>query len=91
MATPLNAAAPAARTPDAASAVARTRDAEVAAIHDAAEALVATWAHSYESAEGRVSTSQLRAIIAIDRAGCLTVSQLADDLGAMVSSASRLC
>jgi DNA-binding MarR family transcriptional regulator len=64
---------------------------EVSAIHDAADSLVATWARSYETAEGQVSTSQLRALIAVDRTPSLTVSQLADDLGAMVSSASRLC
>lgn len=81
MASPLNAAAGRLR--------ASTDD--VAAIHDAAEALAATWSRSYESAEGRISPSQLRALIAVDRAGSLTVSQLADDLGAIVSSASRLC
>ncbi|MDQ1540452.1 MAG: hypothetical protein QOH29_1178 [Actinomycetota bacterium] len=64
---------------------------EVLAIHDAAERLAATWTRSYESAEGRVSASQLRALMAVHRAGDLSVTQLADELGAMVSSASRLC
>ena len=67
---------------------------EAEAIHDAAERLAALWMRSYESSDGRVSPSQLRTLLLIDRAPAeapLTVTRLADELGAMVSSASRLC
>jgi DNA-binding MarR family transcriptional regulator len=46
---------------------------------------------SRTSTDGRLSPSQLRALILIDEAGLLPVTQLAEEMGAMVSSASRLC
>jgi DNA-binding MarR family transcriptional regulator len=46
---------------------------------------------SQTSADGRVSPSQLRALVLIEETGLLPVTQLADEMGAMVSSASRLC
>jgi DNA-binding MarR family transcriptional regulator len=61
------------------------------AIHDAAEQLAGLWLRSHTAANERVSTSQLRALLVVQREGPLPVSQLADELGAMVSSASRLC
>lgn len=64
---------------------------EVEAIHDAAERLVALWTRAYESAEGRVSPSQLRTLLAIDRCEPITVTALAGELEAMVSSVTRLC
>lgn len=64
---------------------------EVEAIHDAAERLVALWTRAYESAEGRVSPSQLRTLLAVNRCGPITVTALAGELEAMVSSVTRLC
>jgi DNA-binding MarR family transcriptional regulator len=52
---------------------------------------VSLWLRSHTSADGRVSPSQLRALVLIDEAGLLPVTQLADEMGAMASSASRLC
>jgi DNA-binding MarR family transcriptional regulator len=46
---------------------------------------------SRTSTDGRLSPSQLRALVLIDEAGLLPVTQLAEEMGAMVSSASRLC
>lgn len=64
---------------------------EVEAIHNAAERLVALWTRAYESAEGRVSPSQLRTLLAVDRCEPVTVTALASELEAMVSSVTRLC
>jgi DNA-binding MarR family transcriptional regulator len=64
---------------------------EVAAIHDAAARLVALWTRPYESAEGRVSPSQLRTLLAVGRCEPITVTALAGELEAMVSSVTRLC
>jgi DNA-binding MarR family transcriptional regulator len=57
----------------------------------AAEALVGIWAHVAESLDVRVSPTQLRALTAVGRYGELNLSQLAEALGALPSSASRLC
>jgi DNA-binding MarR family transcriptional regulator len=64
---------------------------EAEAIHDAAERLVAVWTRAHDSAEGRVSASQLRTLLAIARCEPIIVSALASELGAMVSSVTRLC
>ena len=64
---------------------------EVEAIHDAAESLAALWTRAYESAEGRVSPSQLRTLLTIARHEPITVTALAGELQAMVSSVTRLC
>src|ERR1700753_3306143 len=56
-----------------------------------AEALVGIWAHVVESLDVRVSPTQLRALTAVGRYGELNLSQLAAALGALPSSASRLC
>jgi DNA-binding MarR family transcriptional regulator len=57
----------------------------------AAEALVGIWAHVAESLDVRVSPTQLRALTAVGRYDELNLSQLAEALGALPSSASRLC
>src|SRR5450755_3754211 len=57
----------------------------------AAEALVGIWAHVAESLDVRISPTQLRALTALGRYGELNLSQLAEALGALPSSASRLC
>src|ERR1700749_1098314 len=57
----------------------------------AAEALVGIWAQVAESLDVRVSPPQLRALTAVGRYGELNLSQLAEALGALPSSASRLC
>src|ERR1700761_4237438 len=56
-----------------------------------AEALVGIWAHVAESLDVRVSPTQLRALTAVGRYGELNLSPLAAALGALPSSASRLC
>jgi DNA-binding MarR family transcriptional regulator len=62
-----------------------------AEVEAAAEALVGVWAHVAESLDVRVSPTQLRALTAVGRYGDLNLSQLAEALGALPSSASRLC
>ncbi len=62
-----------------------------AEVEAAAEALVGIWAHVAESLDVRVSPTQLRALTAVGRYGELNLSQLAEVLGALPSSASRLC
>src|ERR1700753_980009 len=69
-------------------AAAQRAAAEVEAV---AEALVGIWAHVAESLDVRVSPTQLRALTAVGRYGELNLSQLAEALGALPSSASRLC
>lgn len=63
-----------------------------AAIHDASERLGMLWVNSYAGGVNhRVSPSQLRALLAISRHGRTNLTDLASDLDAMLSSASRLC
>jgi DNA-binding MarR family transcriptional regulator len=62
-----------------------------AEVEIAAEALVGIWAHVAESLDVRVSPTQLRALTAVGRYDELNLSQLAEALGALPSSASRLC
>ena len=57
----------------------------------AAEALVGIWSHVPDSLDVRISPTQLRALTAVGRYGELNLSQLAEALGALPSSASRLC
>jgi DNA-binding MarR family transcriptional regulator len=61
------------------------------AVHDAAAALAVLWTRSAEGLTHQVSASQLRALICIQRAGTTNLTHLAEALGAMLSSASRLC
>jgi DNA-binding MarR family transcriptional regulator len=62
-----------------------------AEVEAAAEALVGIWAHVAENLDVRISPTQLRALTAVGRYGELNLSQLAEALGALPSSASRLC
>ncbi len=62
-----------------------------AEVESAAEALVGIWAHVAENLDVRISPTQLRALTAVGRYGDLNLSQLAEALGALPSSASRLC
>jgi DNA-binding MarR family transcriptional regulator len=62
-----------------------------AAIEAAAWPLNAIWARAPEIVQSRVSAPQARALRAIDQHGPLNLNRLADELGVMPSSASRLC
>ena len=62
-----------------------------AEVEAAAEALVGIWSHVADSLDVRISPTQLRALTAVGRFGELNLSQLAEVLGALPSSASRLC
>jgi DNA-binding MarR family transcriptional regulator len=62
-----------------------------AAIETAAEALVVVWGRAQESMRRPVSSSQLRALLAMERLGEINLNGLAEELGAIPSSASRLC
>lgn len=57
----------------------------------AAPALVLCWARAEAGIEPQVPPSQLRALLALDRYGPLNLVGLAQELGALPSSASRLC
>lgn len=61
------------------------------AIEAAAWPLNAIWARAPEIVQARVSAPQARALRAIDQHGPLNLNQLADELGVLPSSASRLC
>lgn len=62
-----------------------------AEVEMAAETLVAIWTDVAENLDVRISPTQLRALTAVGRSGELNLSQLAEALGALPSSASRLC
>jgi len=62
-----------------------------AAVEAAAEALVLVWGRAQEALPQPVSGSQLRALLVIDSAGEINLNGLAEELGAIPSSASRLC
>jgi DNA-binding MarR family transcriptional regulator len=62
-----------------------------AAVEAAAESLVIIWGRAQESVQPPVSASQLRALLVIDLAGEINLNGLAERLGAIPSSASRLC
>ncbi|SDN56210.1 MarR family winged helix-turn-helix transcriptional regulator [Allokutzneria albata] len=62
-----------------------------AAVEAAAEALVIVWGRSSERLHPKVSPSQLRALLVVEQNGALTLGGLAEELGAIPSSASRLC
>lgn len=57
----------------------------------AAPALILCWARAEEGIEPQVPPSQLRALLALGRYGPLNLVGLAQELGALPSSASRLC
>ncbi|GDY28662.1 MarR family winged helix-turn-helix transcriptional regulator [Gandjariella thermophila] len=66
--------------------------AEVAvSVEAAAESLVIIWDRCLDRVRPRVSASQLRALLVVDRHQSINLGGLADELGAIPSSASRLC
>jgi DNA-binding MarR family transcriptional regulator len=56
-----------------------------------AAALVIAWGRAQEHLSPRISASQLRALLVVDLYGKTNLNQLADEIGAIPSSASRLC
>lgn len=62
-----------------------------ASIEAAAEALVLVWGRAQESLRAPASGSQLRALLVVEQAGEINLNGLAEQLGAIPSSASRLC
>ena len=62
-----------------------------AAVADAAEALVSIWDAANDRAVSRLSGSQLRALLFVERADGVNLRGLAAGLGMILSSASRLC
>jgi DNA-binding MarR family transcriptional regulator len=62
-----------------------------AAVDAAAEALVLVFGQAAERLHPRVSASQLRALLVVERDLEINLQQLAGSLGAIPSSTSRLC
>ena len=79
------------RSPGGSRRPARIPPATVAAAEAAAAALVVVWGRAQEGLGTRVSPSQLRALVVVERLGEVNVNGLAEELGAVPSSASRLC
>jgi DNA-binding MarR family transcriptional regulator len=63
----------------------------VAAVAAAARPLVMVWGWADGIAQAQVSAPQLRALLVVGHHGSLHLNQLADQLGVIPSSASRLC
>ncbi|WP_121433203.1 MarR family winged helix-turn-helix transcriptional regulator [Actinomadura pelletieri] len=61
-----------------------------AALDDAAFALMDVWSRAHTAPDVHVPSTQLRAMFVLER-GPVNVTHLAGELGALVSSASRLC
>ncbi|MFI0366336.1 MarR family winged helix-turn-helix transcriptional regulator [Actinomadura sp. 1N219] len=61
-----------------------------AALDDAAFTLMDVWSRAHNASDVPVPSTQLRALFVLER-GAVNVSNLAGELGALVSSASRLC
>ena len=61
-----------------------------AALDDAASTLMNVWGRVHTGPDVPVPSTQLRALFVVER-GPVNVSRLAEELGALVSSASRLC
>lgn len=67
-------------------------DASTAAAVDAtAEALLGVWDAARDQASGRLSGSQLRALLVVERFEGINLRRLAGTLNMLLSSASRLC
>ncbi|MBB5152553.1 DNA-binding MarR family transcriptional regulator [Saccharopolyspora phatthalungensis] len=54
-------------------------------------ALLVVWGRSTERIKPKVSASQLRALVVVDRHDAITLTSLADELGSIPSVTSRLC
>ncbi len=66
-------------------------DDAAAALVAAAPALVLCWARAEAGIEPQIPPSQLRALLVLQRSGPMNLVGLAQELGALPSSASRLC
>ncbi|WP_345469354.1 MarR family winged helix-turn-helix transcriptional regulator [Actinoallomurus oryzae] len=62
-----------------------------AAIDLAAEALVRIWTGPQNAPGVPVPATQLRVLFVVEQSGAINLSGLANELGALLSSASRLC
>ncbi|WP_158566882.1 MarR family winged helix-turn-helix transcriptional regulator [Actinomadura craniellae] len=62
-----------------------------AAVEASAEALIVLWGRAQEALGTHASAPQLRVLLIVARAGPLTINGLAEHLGAIPSSTSRLC
>ncbi|TDC68006.1 MarR family transcriptional regulator [Actinomadura sp. GC306] len=62
----------------------------LAALDDAASTLMSVWSSAHNSPDVPVPATQLRALFIVER-GPVNMTRLAEELGALVSSASRLC
>ncbi len=63
---------------------------EAAALDDAAAVLMTVWSRAHNAPDVPIPATQLRALLALEERP-LNVSSLVERLGALVSSASRLC
>jgi DNA-binding MarR family transcriptional regulator len=54
-------------------------------------ALMVVWGRSAERIKPKVSASQLRALVVVERHGAINLMSLADELGSIPSVTSRLC
>ncbi|QKW39688.1 MarR family transcriptional regulator [Actinomadura sp. NAK00032] len=61
-----------------------------AALDDVAATLMTVWSRPHNAQDVPVPSTQLRALLVLER-GPVNISSLAGELGALVSSASRLC
>lgn len=64
---------------------------QAAAVETYGAVFADVWAGAQDAAAAGVSPTQLRALTTIERHGKLTISALAAEMGALLSSASRLC
>jgi DNA-binding MarR family transcriptional regulator len=62
-----------------------------AAIDVAAEAMVRIWTGPHGSPGVPIPATQLRVLFVVEQNGAINLSGLANELGALLSSASRLC
>jgi DNA-binding MarR family transcriptional regulator len=62
-----------------------------AAIDCAAEAMVRIWTGTHGSPGVPIPATQLRVLFVVEQSGAMNLSGLANELGALLSSASRLC
>ncbi|MEV7231833.1 MULTISPECIES: MarR family transcriptional regulator [Polymorphospora] len=62
-----------------------------AEVDAAAEALLSVWDSARERATSRLSGSQLRAVIIVEQYDGINLRGLAESMGMILSSASRLC